>query len=137
MKIDDQLAEVFDSEPVLEGDVITAAGELLPPEDNADEYDFQKVRDNMHTLMEYGKEGIEFSLQVAKNAETPASISVFTQMIDTLTRLNTAIIDMHDKRKKIKKSVGEKETLNQVNNNVFVGTTTELKQFLKEMKNKE
>ena len=58
MKIDDKLAEVFDIEPVREGEVITKSGEVVVPHsDNKSErvdYDYDKTRNNLHGLLGQG-----------------------------------------------------------------------------------
>ena len=139
MKIDRQLAQVFDAELVEEPEVITSDNRVLPPEDNSEEYDFQKVRDNLHTLMDYGNEGLEFALQVARESENPRAIEVFSNMIKNLSDLNISLMDVHDKRKKIKREKGETTPTAQniTKNQVFVGTTKELKNFIQEMKDKD
>jgi hypothetical protein len=54
MKIDDRLSQVFDIEPVKEGEVIMSSGEVVTKEtsDQSEkiENDYDRTRSNLHSL---------------------------------------------------------------------------------------
>ena len=67
MNIDDKLAEVFDL-PVSEGELITAKQEVIAPVDDSIEYDYNKTRNNLHTLLHTGTEALDYMLDIAKQS---------------------------------------------------------------------
>lgn len=139
MKIDDNLSEIFDVEVYKENDVITSDGRVIPPDTNEGESDYQKARENLHTILEYGKNGLELSYKIATSTEEPKAIQVMTEMIRTLTETNMKLIEIHEKRARIKpKEPAEKSGQMVQNNqqNIFVGTTSDLGKFIKDIDNK-
>lgn len=139
MKIDDKLSEVFDVEVYVEHDVIKPDGEVIPPDNNECESDYQKVRNNLHTILEYGNKGIDFAFQVARQTEDPKAIGAFTDLLKAVTESNMKLIEIHERKTKVKIKEPDATTGQIVQNNqqnVFLGTTADLSKFIKEMNNK-
>lgn len=136
MKIDDKLSQVFDMEVVKEGEVITSDGEVILPEESMEDYDFEEIRKNLHELLRYGKEGLEFALNITRESESPNALEKFTSLLGQLNAINLSLLVAHEKRKKIgsfkKEEKQEIKTVN--NNNVFVGSSKDLNKFIKEMR---
>jgi hypothetical protein len=135
-KIDRQLAEVFDVEIVKEPDVIRD-GEVIPPDTDKEDNDFDKARVNLHNLLEQGNLALQFAMDVARENEQARSLEVYTNLLNTLVEANMKLMDVHEKRRKIKNMSVSKEIKKEeshIQNNLFVGTTTELKKFIKEMR---
>jgi hypothetical protein len=131
MKIDKKLSEVFDVEVIKEHDVITPSGEVIPPDNNDEEYDYEKTRRNIHTIIEYGMKGIDFAFNVARSDESARSIEAFTALMKNVQEINSSLMELHEKRNRIKPEKEKGQIVQNQQNNVFVGTTKDLSNFIK------
>ena len=140
MKLDNNLSQVFDIEPVREGEVITSNGEVIIPESKAQDekidYDYDKTRANLHSLLAQGQEALMHALEVAKSSEHPRAFEVVGNLVKQLSEVNAQLLDIHEKKQKLDGKFGKKEdvpTKNVTNNAIFVGSTTELNKMIKNM----
>ena len=140
MNIDDKLSEVFDVEPIKEttGELITSNGAVVPPKDEALEYDYDKTRSNLHSLLQQGQDALMHALEVAKQSEHPRAFEVVGGLMKNLSDINHQLMDLHKKKKALEtqptddsNSVGNK---NVTNNAIFVGSTSELSKMLSDLK---
>ena len=140
MKIDDRLSEVFDIEAieVKTGDVITMETEVMPQSNNKIESDYDRTRSNLHSLLQQGQDALYHALEIAKSTEHPRAFEVVGNLMKQLAEVNTQLLDLHDKKRKIDTPSKAEEVSNKqiTNNAIFVGSTSELNQFLNKM-NKE
>ena len=140
MKIDDRLSEVFDIEAieVKTGDVITMETEVMPQSNNKIESDYDRTRSNLHSLLQQGQDALYHALEIAKSTEHPRAFEVVGNLMKQLSDVNTQLLDLHDKKRKIDTPSKAEEVSNKqiTNNAIFVGSTSELNQFLNKM-NKE
>jgi hypothetical protein len=140
MKLDNNLSQVFDIEPVKEGEVIMAGGEVVIPEskvqDEKIDYDYDKTRANLHSLLAQGQEALMHALEVAKSSEHPRAFEVVGNLVKQLSEVNAQLLDIHEKKQKLDNKSGKKDevsTKNVTNNAIFVGSTTELNKMIKNM----
>ena len=140
MKIDDRLSDVFDIEAieVKTGDVITMETEVMPQSNNKIESDYDRTRSNLHSLLQQGQDALYHALEIAKSTEHPRAFEVVGNLMKQLSDVNTQLLDLHDKKRKIDTPSKAEEVSNKqiTNNAIFVGSTSELNQFLNKM-NKE
>jgi hypothetical protein len=140
-KIDDNLSQVFDMQPVKHGEVIMANGEVIIPESKAQndkiDYDYDKTRANLHSLLAQGQEALMHALEVAKASEHPRAFEVVGNLVKQLSEVNAQLLDIHEKKQKLDGKTDKKDdvsTKNVTNNNaIFVGSTTELNKMIKKM----
>lgn len=140
-KIDDNLSQIFDMETVKHGEVIMASGEVIVPESNAQnekiDYDYDKTRANLHSLLAQGQEALMHALEVAKASEHPRAFEVVGNLVKQLSEVNAQLLDIHEKKQKLDGKTDKKDdvsTKNVTNNNaIFVGSTTELNKMIKNM----
>lgn len=140
-KIDDKLSQVFDMQPVQQGEVIMASGEVVVPESNVQnekiDYDYDKTRANLHSLLAQGQEALMHALEVAKSSEHPRAFEVVGNLVKQLSEVNAQLLDIHEKKQKLDGKTDKKDdvsTKNVTNNNaIFVGSTTELNKMIKNM----
>ena len=141
-KIDNNLSQVFDMEPAIQGEVIMAgSGEVVVPESNAQtekiDYDYDKTRANLHSLLAQGQEALMHALEVAKQSEHPRAFEVVGNLVKQLSEVNAQLLDIHEKKQKLDGKTDKKDdvsTKNVTNNNaIFVGSTTELNKMIKNM----
>ena len=89
------------------------------------ENDTKYVRQNFYDLIEKGHSAIDELLAVADQSQHPRAYEVLATMIKTMGDMNNDLLGMHEKKQKLtcEKPEDKKET---VNNNLFVGSTSEL-----------
>lgn len=142
MGIDDKLAEVFDlPAETKQGEVITADNKVVTPvHDKTAEkidYDYEKTRNNLHSLLAQGQEALYHALEIAKSSEHPRAFEVVGNLMKQLSEINTQLLDLHQQKQKLDAGSGEKEKdqtpQNVTNNAIFVGSTSELSNMLKNM----
>lgn len=136
MKIDDTLSEVFDT-PVIPktSEVIDAStGEVIvdPSKDIVND-DFDVTRENLRDLLTTGKQALEHALLVAKSSEHPRAFEVVGNLMKQLADVNQQLLDLHQQKQKIEAPKEKKDAAKTVNNNLFVGTTSDLNKFIKDM----
>ena len=134
-KIDDKLNEVLGiaEDVTYENEVPKKAStDLVVPEDNDPEIDFETGRKNLYNLLDKGNEAIDGILNLAKEGEHPRAYEVAGQLIKTVSEVSQNLLDLQDKLKKVK-DIPDKGPKN-VTNALFVGSTTELQKMLKKSK---
>jgi len=96
-----------------------------------DDYEFARVN-LINTIMK-GNEALDGMLDVASMSQQARGYEVVATLVNSLTNANKDLLELAKKKKEIS---GEKEKQpTTVNNNLFVGSTTELQKLLK--KNEE
>ena len=97
-------------------------------EKNIDQ-DYKAARETYHNLIEKGREGLEYMMEIAKESEHPRAFEVLATMIKTISDTNGELMKHNKIRNDINKA-DEIENPTVTNNNLFVGTTTELQKML-------
>ena len=138
MKIDDKLSEVFDIEPVKQ-EVITSSGDVIIPEhkeqDEKIDYDYEKSRNNLHSLLQQGQDALMHALEVAKSSEHPRAFEVVGNLMKQLADINEQLLKLHEKKQKLDtpKETVDGPTKTVTNNAIFVGSTSELNKLIHNM----
>ena len=132
MNIDKSLSEIFDLQPI---DAKTS--ELVPIEDQSKtekiDSDYDTARDNLHDILVNGKTALEHAIRVAKDSEHPRAFEVVGNLMKQLADINTQLLDIHEKKKKLDGPKVE-ESKSVTNNAIFVGSTAELNKMLNDMR---
>ena len=89
------------------------------------ETDTTYVRQNLYDLIEKGHSAIDELLAIADQSQHPRSYEVLATMIKTMVDTNKDLMDMHEKKKKLKGEI-QSPSEKTVNNNLFVGSTSDL-----------
>ena len=139
MKTHDKLREVFDIEPAIEGEVITKQNEVIVPNVKQNEninYDYDKSRSNLHSLLQSGQEALMHALEVAKQSEHPRAFEVVGNLVKQLADVNQQLLDLHQQHQKLMgvEKKEKEETKSVTNNAIFVGSTAELHKIINDMK---
>lgn len=97
-----------------------------------DDYEFSRA--TYYELIMKGKEGLNDMLAVAASTEHPRAYEVLGNMIKQISDVNDRLMDLNKKRKDIKKKDEPLALPNGgvTNNNLFVGSTTDLQRLLLE-----
>ena len=98
-----------------------------------DDYDFARSR--YYSLAEKGEEAIDLMLDLARESEHPRAFEVLSTMLKQNAEIADRLMDLQKKTKEVKAS-NQKQlppgTVTQ--NNVYVGSTTDLQRLLHERK---
>lgn len=94
--------------------------------------DFEYARRTYHDILAKGSAALEDMIEVARATEHPRAFEVMSGMMKTLADVNGNLLDLHKKKKDIRKKEAAVPALpaNTTNNNLFVGSTTDLQRML-------
>lgn len=94
-----------------------------------DDYEFS--REVYYDLINKGQEGIEEMLELARQSEHPRAFEVLATMIKNTAEVSDRLMKLNTDKKKIEIMDNPKELpAGTTNNNIFIGSTTELQRFL-------
>jgi hypothetical protein len=101
-------------------------------EKNIDD-DYKYARANYYELLERGKESLDLMIEVARESEHPRAFEVLSNMMKQISEINDKLMDLNKKDKELSKPQQE-EIKRMTQNNIFLGSTSELQKFLKQEK---
>jgi hypothetical protein len=93
------------------------------------EQDYEYSRDTYYDLIEKGRESLELMIEVARESEHPRAFEVLSGMIKGIADVNDKLLDLNKKQKELTKEDKPTDT-STTNNNLFVGSTTDLQRML-------
>ena len=133
------LDEVFDVAPFSRTEVISPTGEVTIPDqgstDKNVDYDYEKTRSNLHSLLQQGQDALYHALELAKATESVKDFETVSVMMKNLADINHRLLDLSEKKKRMvpdKKS--DQPQSNVTNNAIFVGSTAELNKMIQQMR---
>jgi hypothetical protein len=138
MKIDDNLANIFDIEPAEYKAIIVPQKTDIVVSDNHEEMvdsDYQNVRSNLYDLLDMGKDALMDLMDISRQSENPRSYEVMSNMMKQMAEINAQIMDTHQQKQKVSgitKKEASSGNLTQ-NNVIFNGSTTDLAKMLNDM----
>lgn len=98
--------------------------------------DFESARANIYTMVETAKDAIQNLSQIADSSQQPRAYEVLAKLIDTTISANKSLLDLQEKIRQIKDiETTHNDKAKTINNNLFVGSTSELQKILKDMNN--
>ena len=108
---------------------------MMDSDGNVDN-DFEYARQTYHDILAKGSEAMEEMMEVARATEHPRAFEVLSTMMKTLADVNGNLLDLHKKKKDIRKK-DDKLSLpaGSTTNNLFVGSTTDLQKLLIQQNN--
>lgn len=96
-------------------------------------YDYDYSRATYYELIEKGRESLDLMIDVARESEHPRAFEVLSGLIKNISEVNDKLMDLNKKHKDVTKEKDETKKI--TNNNVFLGSTSDLQRLL--MKNDE
>ncbi len=124
-----KISEVFDVEPVKTEKVLMPA--RVEESDSGVSSDAELARANIKELVTLGNRAIENALEIAIQSESPRSYEVLATMLKTVSDMNSQLLDVHEKKRKILDKSGENSQA-ATTNIAFVGTTAEMNALIME-----
>jgi len=132
---EDKIGKSLGLEPIetVEGEIVEQENHT-PVNTEENENDYKYARENFYNVIEKGSKALEDMLDVAKASEHPRAYEVVSTLMKTLVDANKDLVNLSEKRKEETK---EDKPSNVTNNNLFVGSTSDLQQVLKDLREKE
>lgn len=90
--------------------------------------DYDYSRSTYYELIDKGRESLDLMIEVARESEHPRAFEVLSNMIKNISDVNDKLMDLNKKNKEISGKKEEQKAI--TNNNVFIGSTTDLQRLL-------
>jgi hypothetical protein len=103
--------------------------------DDSAKQDFELARANIHTMIMNGQEAMETLSQIASSSQHPRAFEVLAKLMDTMLNANKDLMTLQEKIREIDAADSPiSDKAKTINNNLFVGSTSELQKVLQDMK---
>jgi dsDNA-binding SOS-regulon protein len=114
------------------------AKEESPQEVDHLQDDYESSRETYKELIDKGNEAIDLMMELARDSQHPRAFEVLATLLKTQADNNDKLLELQKRLRVLKEpSKGSSKNPNVTNNNVFVGSTTDLQRFiLDQQKNK-
>lgn len=96
--------------------------------------DFEYARGNLIAAIEKGQEALTDIVSVAGMSQHPRAFEVVATLLKTVADANKDLLELQKRKRDL---TGETAAPTTVNNNLFVGSTTELQQLIKKQRNEQ
>ena len=103
-----------------------------PQSSDINEDDFQYSRENLYHIIERGQDALSGILQVAQETDHPRAYEVAGQLLKTNAENTEKLVNLQTTKKKLSDIEQPQRVTN--NNTLFVGSTKELQQIIKNKK---
>lgn len=104
--------------------------------DDSAKNDFEMARANIHEIIQNGSYAIEKLAQIADSSQHPRAFEVLGTLMKTMLDANKDLLDIQKKIRDISSAdAPTNDQAQQVTNNLFVGSTSELQKVIENMKN--
>jgi len=112
----------------------TPSADLMDKKDIKDDYEFS--RETYRDLIRTGTHSLDSLAELARESEHPRAFEVLSKTIKDLADTTEKLMSLQKSKKDLAKEDKEEETRQVTNNNVFVGSTTELQRMLQQDRDK-
>jgi thioredoxin-like negative regulator of GroEL len=109
-----------------------AAQESQPAVDHLQD-DYEESRETYKELIDKGNEAIDLMMELARDSQHPRAFEVLATLLKTQSDNNDKLLDLQKKLKTLKEPTKGAQATNPnsvTNNNVFVGSTSDLQRFI-------
>jgi len=93
-----------------------------------DDYDYARAR--YYSLTEKGDEAIDLMLDLARESESPRAFEVLSNMLKQNAEISDRLMELQKKKKEVRLTDNPHLPNSMTQNNVYVGSTTELQRML-------
>ena len=120
-------------------DDVTKTGEIIASpvvvnEPTEQDNDYKYARENFYNVIEKGTQALEDVIDLARASEHPRAYEVLATLMKTLTDTNKDLVKMGQDRVERQEKQDQQNSEGGTNNNIFVGSTSELQAMLKDLK---
>lgn len=108
---------------------------LAKAHDDSARNDFEAARANLYEVIQTGQDAMDKLAEIATQSQHPRAFEVLAKLMDSIVNTNKELLQLQTKIREIDSSDAPiSEQAKTINNNLFVGSTTELQKMLKELK---
>jgi hypothetical protein len=100
----------------------------IDDKDIKDDYEFS--RDTYRDLIHNGTRSLDVMHELARESEHPRAFEVLSNSIKNIADVTDKLMNLQKIKKDLKKKTDSEELRSVTNNNVFVGSTTDLQRML-------
>ncbi len=100
--------------------------QVVPISDVEDDYEY--ARNRLRSIMDKGEMALDEIMSVASQSQQPRAYEVVATMVKTLSDSGKDLLELSKRKQDLQQDKGGPST---VNNNLFVGSTSELLKMLK------
>ena len=128
-KLNKNLSEIFDVEPIEENTTVETPIAVVEPTDHV-EADADFARQNIRTLIDTGNKAFTDLAYVANQSESPRAYEVLAAMMKNLAEMNKDLLELQKRKKELAPQSDSSKGVS-IDKAVFVGSTTELLKMIK------
>jgi ubiquinone biosynthesis protein Coq4 len=99
-------------------------------EENEVQDDYDYARSRYYNLTEKGDEAIDLMLDLARESEHPRAFEVLSNMLKQNAEIADRLMELQKKKKEVRLTDNPQLPNSMTQNNVYVGSTTELQRML-------
>lgn len=94
--------------------------------------DYEASRETYKELIDKGNEAIDLMMELARDSQHPRAFEVLATLLKTQSDNNDKLLELQKRLKQLKEPAKGSldKSSNVTNNNVFVGSTTDLQRFI-------
>jgi hypothetical protein len=95
--------------------------------------DYESSRETYKSLIAKGNDAIEVMMELAKDSQHPRAFEVLATLLKTQSDNNDKLLELQKRVRDLRNAKGQQPsngTATVTNNNVFVGSTTDLQRFI-------
>jgi len=100
----------------------------MSKDDIEDDYDF--ARSQYYNLADKGQEAIDLMLELARESEHPRAFEVLSNMLKQNAEIADKLMALQKQKKDVKKADNPALPNNMTQNNVYLGTTSDVQRML-------
>lgn len=105
------------------------------PQDSTVQDDFDYARENLMDVIGKGQEALFDLMDVARQSQHPRAYEVLSNLMNTMVGASKDLLELQAKKKKLLETDPSANN-QQVTNNLFVGSTSDLQKMLEQARNK-
>ena len=129
-KLNKNLSEIFDVEPIKEETKVEHLPVIIESADPV-EADTEYARENIRNLIDAGSKAVTDLATVANQSESPRAYEVLATMMKNLSEMNKDLLALQKAKRELAPQSSDATKGVNVQNAVFVGSTTELLKMIK------
>ena len=108
--------------------VQNSGNQIVVKDDIQDDYEYS--RETYRELIDNSKQSIELMMALAQESEHPRAFEVLSNMLKHSSEMTDKLMDLQKKKRDMTQPKEKKSDGSVTNNNLFVGSTTDLQRFL-------
>lgn len=134
----DPISDALGLTPMVAEDKQLSAVDKIEAEGHNDsaKTDFEMARQNIYEVIQNGQNAMDKLSQIADSSQHPRAFEVLAKLMDTMLAANKDLMDLQKKIREIEAAdTPINEKAQNITNNLFVGSTSELQKMIEKMKN--